>query len=277
MFCPNCGNNCGNAKFCSECGTRLSCGLDMQKSHAPEQLTKLQARRFVNLPTTMGFSGKSGVLAFYDSAVSISIGSGKFKKRTYIPFEQLDTVIYMRPAYNGLGDGALLLRGGENRNVPIPLPRRMSLDDSAVTFLEDGDTLFYHIFQVLKAVAPSTARCYMILPDVKPKNINSIEQQVDMGYFWNEYAPFRRQATQKIEEMYHIKQRIAKILVDRTFDACQEERYKKDPLEAINDLNLLVGKTQNMHRLKAELKDVQKREEIERTISHISLLMLDKN
>lgn len=23
MFCPNCGNNCGDAKFCSECGTKL--------------------------------------------------------------------------------------------------------------------------------------------------------------------------------------------------------------------------------------------------------------
>lgn len=24
MFCPNCGNDCGNAKFCSECGTKLN-------------------------------------------------------------------------------------------------------------------------------------------------------------------------------------------------------------------------------------------------------------
>lgn len=23
MFCPNCGNNCGDANFCSSCGTRL--------------------------------------------------------------------------------------------------------------------------------------------------------------------------------------------------------------------------------------------------------------
>ena len=23
MFCPNCGNNCGNANFCASCGTKL--------------------------------------------------------------------------------------------------------------------------------------------------------------------------------------------------------------------------------------------------------------
>ncbi len=23
MFCPNCGTDCGEAKFCSECGTKL--------------------------------------------------------------------------------------------------------------------------------------------------------------------------------------------------------------------------------------------------------------
>ena len=23
MFCPNCGNNCGDAKFCSNCGQKL--------------------------------------------------------------------------------------------------------------------------------------------------------------------------------------------------------------------------------------------------------------
>lgn len=42
MFCPNCGNNCGDANFCSECGTKLGVqdyfSADPPKKTAPTSI-----------------------------------------------------------------------------------------------------------------------------------------------------------------------------------------------------------------------------------------------
>ncbi len=42
MFCPNCGNDCGDAKFCSECGTKLdvqvSAPIDSPKKTVPQSI-----------------------------------------------------------------------------------------------------------------------------------------------------------------------------------------------------------------------------------------------
>lgn len=42
MFCPNCGKDCGNAKFCSECGTKLEAQnlvhADAPKKTAPKSI-----------------------------------------------------------------------------------------------------------------------------------------------------------------------------------------------------------------------------------------------
>lgn len=36
MFCPNCGNDCGEAKFCSQCGEELS-GQKATSEHLPQK------------------------------------------------------------------------------------------------------------------------------------------------------------------------------------------------------------------------------------------------
>lgn len=48
MFCPNCGNNCGDAKFCPECGTKL----DVQNA-VPADTAKKAAPKSVYQPVNV--------------------------------------------------------------------------------------------------------------------------------------------------------------------------------------------------------------------------------
>ena len=268
MFCPNCGKDCGSAKFCPECGTKLQhiAGADAFD-------------RSAKIPTSASYVGRRGVVLLFNSAVSISTGSGKHKRRIEIPFDQLVTVIYQRPSANGWHDGVLLLRGKENMHVPIPDSRNMSFDDAAATIPLENDLLFYHVFQLLKAVAPSTTKFEMIIPETKIKRLEEVRAQIDFTSLWDRHAPFRNRAVDEIQQKYNVKREAARVLVDREFDARQKLRYEVDPKNAIRDLSLLVAskeeKDNNIIRLKAELKEYQDQQETQRSLRHIALMMLD--
>lgn len=281
MFCPNCGKDCGDDNFCSNCGVRLkgnyqqATSSDARSSGTLPNSTGVQ-KASADIPTSISYLGRRGVVLLYESAVSISTGSGEFKKRIEIPFDQLVTVIYMRPSSNGWNDGVLLLRGEANRDKPIPEIRHMAFDDAAATIPLEKDILFYHVYHLLKAVAPHTAKFEMIIPKSKIKKLDELAEGIDFDSLWNRFAPFRESAVKEICNMHKIKHEAARVLVDREFDARQKLRYDADPFDAIRDLKLLVDaiskKAQNISRLKTELREDQKREEIERSLNYIGLV-----
>lgn len=281
MFCPNCGRNCGDDNFCASCGRRLK-GNNQQATSSDAQSigTVPQSASGQNaspdIPTSISYLGRRGVVLLYESAVSISTGSGEFKKRIEIPFDQLVTVVYMRPSSNGWHDGVLLLRGEANKSKPIPEIRHMAFDDAAATIPLEKDILFYHVYCLLKAVAPHTAKFEMIIPKSKIKRLDELGAGIDFDSLWNRFAPFRESAVKEICNTHKIKPEAARVLVDRDFDARQKLRYEADPFDAIRDLKLLVDaiskKDQNISRLKAELKEDQKREEIERSLNYIGIV-----
>lgn len=267
MFCPNCGNNCGDAKFCTECGTKLHQDTMSHRVPVPSQPKATNSpKRRIDIPTTMGFSGRRGVVSLFDSAVSVTTGGINNPTKTRIPFDQLVTVKYLRPSPDGWHLGALLFRGEANKEVPIPDTRHMEFDSTAVAISLDEDLLFYHIFHTLKALAPPSASFEVILPKIKIRKLEEAAQNIDMDYFWNQYAPFRQQAVTAICDKYRINRKIARVLVDREFDSRQKLQYEKNPLEAIRDLNLIVNQSKNKSRLQSELREVQKQEEIEKSL-----------
>ena len=282
MFCPECGKDCGDDNFCANCGTRLK-GDYQQGNSADARISGTIPKRAsdqkasTDIPTSISYLGRRGVVLLYESAVSISTGSGQFKKRIEIPFDQLVTVIYMRPSSNGWNDGVLLLRGEAYRDKPVPEIRRMSFDDAAATIPLDKDILFYHVYYLLKAVAPHNAKFEMIIPKPKIKKLDELAEGIDFDSLWSRFAPFRDSAVEEICNMQKIKHEAARVLINREFDARQKLRYEADPLDAIRDLNQLVDairkKDQNISRLKAELKEDQKLEEIERSLRYIGLVI----
>ncbi len=279
MFCPNCGNNCVDANFCSNCGMQLR-----QKTSQPtvgakpmyNLPTRINTHKgSTDIPTSQGYLGRRGCVVLNDSSVTVV---GFLDKRTIIPYAQLSTVIYLRPALNGWREGVLLFRGDENKDVPIPATKDFAVDIASVPFSLDQDTLFYHIFQLLKAVAPATARFEMILPEVKIKKLDEIAQGIDLEYFWDKYAPDRERAVKEICAKHKIKPAAARAMVDKVFDDKQKTLYEADALDAIRDLNFILGnkkkEEQNTRRLKEELRAQREMREISDTLDTIALIKL---
>lgn len=270
MFCPNCGNNCADANFCPKCGTKLR-----QDSKLEEILPITNSNRKrdigIRIPTSSGFLGESGTsVVLNDSSVTVCTGLGHQKQRKEIPYDQLVTVIYLRPTYKPWRLGALLFRGEDNKDVPIPDIKTIGFDSTAVKISLDKDELFYHIFQMLKAVASPTASFKMIIPENKIRNLDEKVRNVDMEYIWNTCAPFRSMAASKIHAEYRIKTEVARVLVDREFDARQKTRYDADTLDAVRDLNLIAERNQNGIRIKTELREYQQYKETERSLHLIN-------
>lgn len=48
MFCPNCGNNCGDANFCSKCGAKLNDNISVASNHSVNDPPKSIYRATVN-------------------------------------------------------------------------------------------------------------------------------------------------------------------------------------------------------------------------------------
>ena len=278
MFCPNCGKDCADANFCSNCGMRLKPNnlhptVEAKPASNLPKRTNTQ-KGSTDIPTSKGYLGNRGCILLNDSSVTVV---GFLEKRTIIPYDQLSTVIYLRPVSAWRG-GVLIFRGGENKDVPIPEIKNFSVDSASVTFLPDQDTIFYHVFQLLKSVAPSTARFEMILPEVKIRKLDEIVQGIDLEYFWDKYAPDRERAVKEICAKHKIKPAAARAIVDKVFDAKQKILYEADALDAIRDLNFLLGnkrkEEQNTRRLREELRPHREMREINDTLDTIALIKL---
>lgn len=284
MFCPNCGQDCGVFRFCPHCGTQMPTAdqTELQKQEMPAvQKSKNTNKGSTEIPTSSGYLGANGSVVLSDSVVSVCVNGLFQKHRTYIPYDQLTNVIYSRP--NARSKGALLFRGGANRNVPVPRKESFVSDKAAVSFLAENDTLFYHIYWMLKAVAPATAKFEMHISPVQSKGLEEMAQAVDMDYFFNMYAPHRERAASGIVAKHGASREIARELVNRVFDARQMVQYAADPQDAIRDLNLVVSdmrrKQQGINRMDADRRKRQDQEAVKNALERLetmkTLEMLD--
>lgn len=267
MFCPNCGKDCADFKFCPHCGGEMP--TDTPK------ITDIK-KSLTDIPTSSGYLGVDGSVVLSDSAVSICVNRLFKKYRTWIPYDQMVAVVYLRPSYKPRACGALLFRGENNKNVPIPDHRGITSDKCAITVSADTDTLFYHIFCMLKAVAPPTAKFEMIVPETDFEKLDTLAQRIDMDYFFR-YAPLREKTVGAICAKHGIPQVVAKMLVDWEFDARQKEKYNADPMDAIRDLNLVVADVQNKQRRRnqvdAQRRKRQEQEAIRKSLERIETWM----
>ena len=283
MFCPNCGNDCGTAKFCVKCGTQLQMAVLQKLPFQDVQQKSESQKTLVAFPANSSYIGtRKTYLDVNGSSITVSPTLG-YAHRTQIPFKQLVAVVYMRPSRRGflMRNGVLVFRDEANKDIPIPDCRGMERDHLAVIVPPDKGTVFYHVFQVLKTVAPSTARFEIISPEVKTRTNDKTIQKADMDFFWNRYAPFREQAAKAIQAKYKIGYEIATALVEREFDTRQKDLYAADPQNAVIDLDLVVNEkakdVQNYNRLRNELRGAREERELEelnRKVGYIQTMML---
>lgn len=269
MFCPNCGKDCGSAKFCPECGEKLQ---QVAKKDAVWQVgmpcpncggTKLDGNNCLFCGAQLVLDLNNGNLDPHDSyeiptkelatcmdKIRLEHNAVVIKKqiiiRNYgyrIPYEQLTEVRLLRPSteQDMHGYGRLTIRHEGNKYKPIEDNR---LDKTSIMIDFSTELLVYHIFCVLRLFAPSSTK--FSIREVTPlsPDTEQIISEVDMDECFAQYNPYRGKAVSMLLKTARIMPQEAKLLIDKAFDLRQEKLYKEDPSIAIRDLNRIIQKTE---------------------------------
>lgn len=285
MFCPNCGNDCGHAKFCIKCGTKVerevkesygwSVGLPCPHCGGTQLEGKncafCNAQLISDEPEKTGkedvstkipcgvYKGVLSTLTLYEKECVVK-SSGFFRKyEARIPYNQITAVVFQRCLPVSFANGNLLFRWTGNKEVPIPPDDRITADKTTVSTSTYIDTIFYHVYYALRAIAPDTAEFRMVIPEVNIPELDEYVQKADLTEYFDKYAPYRLKATEAFCKRTGAPEKVGKVLIDRLFDKRQKAIYDVDPKAAIRDLNLIVEdkirKEENAAQERAERKE----------------------
>ena len=184
MFCPKCGNDCGDNRFCVRCGAQVQ---ESQTNNVYE------GKDSYEVPTGK-FKSSSGYLRLEKCALIIGDRGDLFKKEVTIPYDKLITVLYVRSQTRLGSPGFLIDRWEGNRNKPMPVGLARYGDRTSVSFTQREYLMFYHIYCFLKTVAPYSAQFKM--ERHTPDTCNRVERcqgkcrdthrhQADSNIFWH--------------------------------------------------------------------------------------------
>lgn len=230
MFCPNCGNDCADAKFCASCGTKL----DFDGTGRP-----FADCDCFTLPEGI-FKGFGSYIKLEKAALEVHNQWAFFKRKVRIPYDQITEILYVRPPRGLLTNGYLILRSESTSTKAIPTGKSRRDDGMAVAFGYMQDPVFYHVFCFLRTVAPAKARFSMEVPQETTPNVDSWVQSSDMDAFFERYNPYREQAMAVLCGKGKMNLTGATEIIHRAFDLRQEKLYRQAPTTAIRDLNCVI-------------------------------------
>lgn len=142
MFCPKCGRDCGNKRFCSSCGMKLN--QDAEQSIVWS--VNSPCSHCVGLPMGlhMGESG-SWILFRRDHLVF----ENSMHREYTISYDQITDVAYIPPRL--LDYGYMVLRWKDNSHLPFPVNYVQAIQDEAVIFFGyDNKVKFFEIYQEIR-------------------------------------------------------------------------------------------------------------------------------
>ena len=227
MFCPYCGNDCAEYRFCSRCGT------DLQQKTENEEAVDCNDSYDILCQV---YKGISSSIALYKDGVILESRPMFKKVSTQIRYDQITAVAYTRPKDGFATLGFLTLRWEGNCHLPMPTGTKQNADATTVVTSNLNDTLFYHIFYFLKAMAPASAQFSMHIP---PRQV-AAEIDMERDLFFEGCSPYRALAVKELCDHTGVDVMAARGFVDELFDARQKAKYEEFPLEAIRDLNKIV-------------------------------------
>ena len=244
MFCPNCGKDCADANFCSMCGTRIreaetteaACSAGTTSSQTDTQEDSYE------FPVGSFSSCIGQYLKLYNHSLSM-VSRILFQKKneTLIPYDQLQRIVLARPKLGKSKFGYILFRYEGNKEIPIPELENFGQDKTKLFVEEEKVELVYHIFCVLKTVAPASAKFSILSPSMTEERLKKLTAEVDMDACFERFSPYRDRAVEYICKAVHLQTEEARILVDTVFDARQAEIYAENPKLAIRDLNRIIA------------------------------------
>ena len=139
MFCPNCGKDCGDAKFCSECGRDL---------RSTTELATIEPE-FPEPP-----------IGRYESAIGyVEFGPETVTVHKKVLFQTIERRILYSEIYNaaykkavGLGLGYLAIREKKDSHIPLPTSMEAAGDETTLSFGSGESDKFYELYLFLKCL-----------------------------------------------------------------------------------------------------------------------------
>lgn len=276
MFCPNCGNNCGDAKFCVKCGTKVlqepvtpvvqvpntscpHCGGTITSGSKCSFCGKSisgqdsMSGATTSVPAEIPYGTYNGVksaLSLFEKHLAIEQIPFFLKKTvTNVPYNKLTKVLLYQATPNSRL-GLMLFRWEENKDLPIP--KNPFTDKFSVTVPVESEYIFYHIFYALKTVAPNATSFQFLRPEMKVEKVKQIVSQYNIDQYFDEFAPDRAKAISALCTKAGFAEPVSKGLIDWVFDMRQYAIYSAEPKAAIRDLHLVVAEAKHQADVKAQ-------------------------
>jgi hypothetical protein len=265
MFCPNCGKNCGNDRFCSSCGTKLNQDAEQSSAWTAEQPcpkcrgTKWEgdrcafcgAQRNCDSPKTelaiedsyeIPFRRYRAVLAWIQLAKEELVieKDGLLGKSVYrIPYTQLSEVVFSR---NEELHGIMEFVWNKAAQAFSSTHNPVNLDKVTIKLgAEEDCAYFFHIFYLIKLLAPSTVRFVTRFALADIECLNRYSRNIDLNSYFSRFNPYRVQAVSALSREHIISEKEARALIDALFNKCQQELYEAEPLLAARDYNRMIA------------------------------------
>lgn len=274
MFCPKCGKDGKDFKFCSYCGTEMPIleetpevwSVGMACPHCGG--TKLEgkncafcgAQLMLDVPggededsfeIPYGKFGRAGRLTLLDDHFTC-VEQGLFKTFTItVPYKRITKIVYVHPG--SVSDRGNMTIFWENaKDVLIPAGLQPGLDNCQLSVKEKYCEVLYHLCYVLKQLAAKAVE--IVIEDVKcdPKiqgELDELSRVIDLDKYFEEFSPYRKQAWEALHDRAGVSPYRGKVLVHRAFDQRQRELYEHEPSLAIRDLNRAIKEKKRQEEL----------------------------
>ena len=133
MFCPNCGNDCADAMFCSECGSAVFLTEDADKP-----------------VLSMGrYEGIDGYIELSYYTVKIHKSNGTTPTESILVYDDITDISYQEPS--NVGIGYLAIRHVDQSGKPVRSEEDAACDEAALLFTEEQSSVFKDIYVCLRS------------------------------------------------------------------------------------------------------------------------------
>lgn len=262
MFCPNCGKDCGSAKFCTGCGTKIEENAGHSGAWSVGQPcphcggTKLDGDHCAFCGAQLVVAGSEENVCqedsyeipyrkFYVLAAGVHMHIAKefvtitkkvfFSKNVIrIPYNRLKEVVFCR---DELTHGSITFRWCEGAVSDSNLVESSQLEEYTLK-LGSGEqcTLYFHVFHLFRILAPE-ARFTTQVPLVDQRRLQEYGSIMNLDEYFIRFTPYRKRAVSAIKGEQAISDYEAKELVNALFNQKQNELYAADPSLAARDYN----------------------------------------
>ena len=221
MFCPNCGKDCGSAKFCTRCGNNLS-ETTVVRSGEGDTLM---------MPPIGRYNGIYGYMEIRPDSVCFHKQLLMARKtERIIPFTDVMQVVL---AQEGDGNDLYFLAVREKRDgyLPIATKENATFDETAITFISQSNGIYFsRAYTFLKQLADQNV---IALREARAKELGISQlSEVDLELYYEKYRADRTLAMEALQMDIGISTEDAKKVADYIFhlhgDADLIERRKRE-------------------------------------------------